>query len=133
MAGRVVMDRGAIHALLTGPTGPVGVDLMRRLYRITAGAKRRCPVNKEIGFGGRLRDSIRPSMRTDAFGLVGIVGSDVEYALYVHEGTRSHVISSTGPWPLRNPRSGQVFGHVVTHPGTTAVPFLREALIKDGS
>lgn len=54
--------------------------------------------------------------------------------IYVEYGTGPHWIISHGyaagrryPWPLRNRRTGEVFGPVVWHPGTPAQPFIRPA------
>jgi hypothetical protein len=62
--------------------------------------------------------------------LTGTVGSDVEYAAYVHDGTRPHVIRPKAPnrvlaWGGRPPTR---FAAFVRHPGTQARPFLRKAL-----
>jgi hypothetical protein len=56
------------------------------------------------------------------------VGPSAPYALYVNNGTPPHSIDSTGPWPLRNRASGQVFGRHVNHPGTRPQPFITESL-----
>jgi hypothetical protein len=57
------------------------------------------------------------------------VGSDVEYAQMVHDGTRPHVIRPRNAQVLRFRVGGQVvFARVVNHPGTRAQPFLDRAL-----
>lgn len=55
------------------------------------------------------------------------IGSRVSYAKFVDRGTPPHVIRSTGPWPLRNRATGQVFGPVVHHPGTQPTRFVEKA------
>jgi hypothetical protein len=70
---------------------------------------------------GTLRSSVRSFRQADGSVLVGPTAS---YGGYVNDGTPPHVIRSTGPWPLRNPETGQVFGPVVHHPGTKAVHFI---------
>lgn len=57
-----------------------------------------------------------------------IIGPTAPYALYVNNGTPPHAIDSTGPWPLRNRATGQVFGRHVHHPGTQPQPFIVESL-----
>ena len=57
-----------------------------------------------------------------------IVGPTADYAKFVIEGTGPHVIRSTGPWPLRNRATGQVFGPVVNHPGTAPNNFVERAV-----
>lgn len=128
---RVDLNSTAIRELLSGPDGPVAKRLIRDAQTVTKGAKRRCPVSP-AGSGdnrsGHLRSSISWDLVRDADGLYADVGTDVDYGLYVEVGTKPHVIRSTGLWPLRNRRTGQVFGLVVHHPGTRAQPYLRPAL-----
>ena len=57
-----------------------------------------------------------------------IIGPTAPYALYVNNGTPPHAIERTGPWPLRNRATGQVFGRAVHHPGTQPQPFIVESL-----
>lgn len=57
------------------------------------------------------------------------VGSDVEYAPYVNDGTRPHVIRPKNAQVLRFRAGGRtVFAKVVQHPGTRPNPFLDRAL-----
>lgn len=70
---------------------------------------------------GFLRNSIRMFKMPD--GSV-IIGPTAPYGRYVNDGTRPHVIRSTGRWPLRNRATGQVFGPVVHHPGTQGAHFI---------
>lgn len=58
------------------------------------------------------------------------IGSDVEYAAMVHDGTRPHRIEPRTPGGvLRFTVGGQVvFARFVNHPGTQAKPFLDRAL-----
>lgn len=79
---------------------------------------------------GRLRASIRVERRS----VLGLrmrwtIGSDVEYAPMVNDGTRPHVIRPKNAKVLRFKVGGQtVFARVVHHPGTRAQPFLDRAL-----
>ena len=57
---------------------------------------------------------------------------NVPYAGFVSRGTRPHIIRSTGPWPLRNRDTGQVFGPVVNHPGAKPNNYLEVALRSAG-
>lgn len=83
MATTIQFDQAALHRLLEGEQGPVAKDLLRRTVRVEGAAKRACPVDI-----GRLRSSITHRLEQDAQGLLGVVGSDVEYAIYVELGTR---------------------------------------------
>lgn len=73
----------ALARLLESESGPVAKDLLRRTIKVESAAKRTCPVDT-----GRLRSSITHSLERDGKGLVGFVGSDVDYAIYVELGTR---------------------------------------------
>lgn len=79
---------------------------------------------------GRLRSSIRadpprlftlrPSVK---------VGSDLEYAEWVHDGTRPHRIEARNKKALRFRMGGRiVIVKAVDHPGTRPRPFLDRAL-----
>jgi hypothetical protein len=100
--------------------GPIGQDLGRRAEIVTLSARRRAPA------------PVRPDIRwergrDDNSPYVDIVVRS-RLGLMTEFGTRPHIIRSHGPYPLRNRRTGQVFGPVVHHPGTQPRPFLRPAL-----
>lgn len=69
--------------LLRSTSGPVGRYLATVAAKVETAAKARCPVDT-----GRLRSSITWRIEADGNGVVAIVGTNVEYAIYVHEGTR---------------------------------------------
>lgn len=73
---------------------------------------------------GYLRSSIHAFRLPDGSVLIG---PTAPYAEYVNNGTPAHSIDSTGPWPLRNRATGQVFGPHVDHPGTKATHFIERA------
>lgn len=79
---------------------------------------------------GRLRASIREeSRRTIGLRTIVTVGSDVEYAAAVNDGTRPHIIRPKNAKALRFRVGGRiVYARVVHHPGTRARPFLDRAL-----
>ena len=91
--------------------------------QVLVAAKQKCPVDT-----GALRDSIHVYV-DDEHRL--ILEATEDYAIYVEEGTRPHIIRSKGDYPLRNRKTGQVFGPVVHHPGTHPQPFLRPAVYID--
>lgn len=74
---------GEATRLLKSTSGPVGRMLARYAAKTETAAKARCPVDT-----GRLRGSINWRIEIDGKGLVAIIGTNVEYAIYVHEGTR---------------------------------------------
>lgn len=93
--------------------------------QIVARAKVLAPVDT-----GRLRASIRVERRS-TFGLRQrwTVGSDVEYAPMVNDGTRPHIIRPRRAKALKFTVGGRtVYARVVHHPGTRANPFLDKAL-----
>ena len=108
----------------------LGVAIEKVLIRVNNSAMREAPVNKQSG-GGNLRQSIKYMMTGQASGRVEVSGSGGAphpYAIFVHEGTRPHVIRVAVKKTLANKRMGQMFGKVVHHPGTKANPFLQRAV-----
>ena len=79
----VQMDQGAINRLSDTEGSAVVKDLFRRGKRVEAQAKRDCPVDT-----GRLRASITTEVFATGTDLGVRVGSNVNYASYVHDGTR---------------------------------------------
>lgn len=106
-------------AKLKNLTDEVGDKLTQEVQR---DAKRLCPVKT-----GELRASIHRFKAGDTWYVV--CGTD--HWRFVEYNTRPHIIRSHGPWPLRNPETGQVFGPIVHHPGTTAQPFMRPAIYRN--
>lgn len=78
----IVFDEQALDELFSSPRGPVGRDLARRTIQVESAAKRAAPVDT-----GRLRGSITRELGEDAQGLVGRIGTNVEYAPHVELGT----------------------------------------------
>ena len=124
MAEIVVLDNAAIQELLTSPSGPVFRDIQRRTINVHAGAIRRCNVDT-----GAMRSDIRWAMIRDEQGIAGLVGTNKEYAGFVHDGTEPHVIEAKAGGALywkgaRHPVKR------VNHPGYRGNPFLRDALME---
>jgi hypothetical protein len=128
MAGRVVINDQALRSLLTGQNGPV-VSYMYDLGRqIQNEAKRRCPVDE-----GRLRASIENTVTVSGTQVIVRVGTVVEYALAVHNGTgiygpSGQLIRPTNAKALSwKPRAGpRVFVKWVR--GQRGNPFLTDAM-----
>jgi HK97 gp10 family phage protein len=89
----VILDQAAINRLFTSEAGPVGKHLARSAVKVEATAKRLCPVDT-----GRLRSSINHQLAHDGQGLLALVGTNVEYAIFVELGT-----SRTRPQPFLRP------------------------------
>lgn len=80
---------------------------------------------------GRLRASLRSTLNLGGDNPSFRVSTNVEYAPYVHDGTRPHIIRPRRRQALRFRVGGMtVFAKVVHHPGTRARPFLDRALIE---
>jgi len=79
---------------------------------------------------GRLRASIKADPpRLLTFRPSVTIGSNVEYAEFVNDGTRPHIIRPRRGRALRFVVGGRVvYARVVHHPGTRAQPFLDRAL-----
>jgi phage gpG-like protein len=95
-------NRAAVDHLLRSPIGPVGQDLTRRAIRVENMAKTLCPVDR-----GRLRSSIdHTDPQPIGRGLVVQIGTNVEYALAVHEGSGSDAAPRS--WQIAHAR-----GHTI--------------------
>lgn len=77
------LDADQMRRLLEGPEGPTAKYLAKRVISVERKAIHLCPVDT-----GRLRASISSLVTEDAKGLLGIVGTNVEYAIFVEFGTR---------------------------------------------
>lgn len=88
---------------------------------IEAEAKERCPVNE-----GTLRRSITTEINTEADQIEGKVGTTLDYAPYIHEGTGIYSRTGAGrkqvPWVYRD-----AMGNFHTTSGVRPHPFLEEA------
>jgi hypothetical protein len=133
----VIFDEIEMSKLLRGPQGPVWRVLETKGEVVTQGAKRRAPVSPDGSNGrpsGYMRSEIHWKFGEDTIGLYVDIISPAEtedgepYGLFVEVGTVEHDIISHGKYPLRNRRTGQVFGKIVHHPGTAPQPYLRPAL-----
>lgn len=142
MTASVRVDQGQLRAILTSPSGPVYRDTHRRGQRVLNAARRGAPVDE-----GRLRASLTLEMRRQADGApLARIGSNLEYAIYVHEGTG--VYAGRGPirprsgrflrWPVKNNsgvgarryRGGRTARYAFARQvrGVKGRPFLRNAL-----
>lgn len=139
------LDLGAVRALLTSPRGGVVRDLLRRGLRVESAAKRNLSSAPKRIDTGRLRASISTQVVTRDGSPAVIVGTNVAYARFVHDGTglfgplarritpkRAKVMV----WPGRGvsrryaKRGGRLRGKVVARStkGMRPNPFLAKAL-----
>lgn len=123
------LNQHALSELLESPTGGVGRALYRRGVHVQSRARQLCPVDT-----GRLRSSITVEMTSNRNRLACRVGTNVKYALLVHDGTgiygpKSRPIQPTHAQVLAfTPRGGDAVVFASSVRGSPAVPFLREAL-----
>lgn len=137
----VQLDAGAVTQMMRGPGGQVMIDLERRAQRVLNLARQKCPVDN-----GTLRASLHKEPVTIGGEPAYRIGSPLEYAIYVHEGTG--IYGKGAPirprngrflrWPaVNNSGSGNrrykagatqsyIFARQVK--GMPGRPFLREAL-----
>ncbi len=105
---------------------PEGLErgLKHACIAIEAQAKTNCPVDD-----GQLRASITHEVMRDSKGVSGYVGSGVEYAPYVHQGTGIYAVNGDGrqtPWGYEDAEG--VF-HMTK--GQKPQPFLQDAVDKN--
>jgi bacteriophage HK97-gp10 putative tail-component len=128
------LSESALIALLNAPGGPVARDLYQRGLRVQNRARTLAPVDT-----GRLRNSIIVEARTGADGPVVAIGSRLEYAIFVHEGTglfgSGRLIKPRNArvlrWPARSGTGARVRGAFVFAKysrGSPGRPFLTNAL-----
>jgi hypothetical protein len=132
---RHVLNTTALNAQLRGPSSGVTRDLLRRALRVQAIAKRNVKADH-----GRLRNSIHVATRVAADGVLVVeVGSDLNYALAVHNGTGVYgprataIVPTHGKllvFPVRGGASsgGGRFVFARSVQGQPANPYLKNAL-----
>lgn len=124
------LDAEALRDMLTGPHGAVLGELMRRARLVENKAKQLCPVDT-----GRLRSSIHHDEAvTESGEPVARVYSDVQYAMWVHEGTGiygprgTRIYPKNGRFLVFTPKgsSRKVFARSIA--GMRGRPFLVDAM-----
>lgn len=90
MASRVTVTHRVHPGVIAqiGRSDGLRQDMFRRGVRVQTAARRRLGSNPRRIDTGRLRSSIAVSMVIDSGVWVARVGTDVDYAIFVHEGTR---------------------------------------------
>ncbi len=132
------LNTAAIRALLDSPQGGVARDLLRRGLRVESRAK--LNLSGVGGSGpkrvdtGRLRASINTSLGTRNGHLAVIVGTNLSYARYVHDGTGIYgprhrpIRPRRGRYLRFKPRGARGYVYVRQVRGMAPNPFLAEAL-----
>ena len=131
---KITISEEATRKLL-GPTGPIGQYVDRLGEKVLVEASMGTPVDT-----GKLRKS----MKKERIGWDVQVSGNTKYAIFVHAGTKPHVIRPKNAKALRweerqkpsliQPFKRQpvniVFAQEVHHPGTKAQPWLEQALVR---
>lgn len=126
------LNSSEIDRILRSEAGPVARDLMRRGLLVESAAKRRISSNPMRVDTGRLRSSITHVLTTQGTNLQVRVGTNVFYALYIHDGTGIYGPRHRMIKPVRAQmlhwvgKSGEVFARQVR--GIPPNPFLKDAL-----
>lgn len=93
---------------------------------VEADAKMNCPA-----IDGTLRQSITHSVENEEGNVVGYVGSNLEYAPYVHQGTGIFALEGNGrkevPWTYYDSK----LGTFVRTSGIKPTPFIQDAVNKN--
>lgn len=111
---RLVTDQlpGALEAAMT-----------KVAMKVEADAKKNCPADT-----GTLRQSITHTVEVEGDTVRGYVGSNLDYAPYVHQGTGIYAVMGNGrkdvPWTFYDPKTGQY----VSTKGIEPTPFLQDAV-----
>jgi hypothetical protein len=121
----VVLNDSEIRAVAQREAGKL---VIATTVKILNRAKILCPVDT-----GNLRSSLQMKITRSGDLVAGAVFTNVEYAKFVHAGTRAHMIRPRRPGGVlafpSPPRSRSiVFARSVRHPGTRARPFLAQAI-----
>ena len=126
---QLVIDNAQMRAVLTGKNS-AAVQLVQKAQRQTlTRAKITSPVDSGALRNSHVAEPIKVSgdKVTTEISVEG--GAKQDYAMYVHEGTKPHVIKPRRKKVLswKGPE-GRVFATAVNHPGTEPRPWLRNAL-----
>jgi len=134
VATRVVLHPDALAELISSPHGAVAQDLTVRAIRVQSRARELVSGEYVKVRTGRLRNSITYEIAVTARGLSARVGTNVTYAIWLHEGTGIYGARGAPITPKRgrflvwtSPDTGQrIFARSVR--GIRPRPFLRDAL-----
>lgn len=127
MVGRVEYVPNKNHHIeFMATRGMVGKHIRRRATALSILAKSQVGVKSK-----KLRHSIRKNMLEAKHGPMAEVGSNLDYALLHHEGSKPHQIRPKRAKVLRFKSRGRiVYAHSVMHPGTKPNRYLSDNLRK---
>ena len=120
----------AVRALFADPQGGVADDLLRRGRNVAYLARKYAPVNT-----GRLRSSIDTRLVSFNGQVAVLVGTNVNYAMFQHEGTGIYgphgtpIVPRTARFLKFKPKGSSVFVYAKSVRGNPPTFFLRRALV----
>lgn len=124
LGARPMVDPAKIRQFTRQGGGPVINEMMRRGNNVQTRARQLAPKRTR-----KLERSITKNLAVEPRGVVVYVGTDLDYAVHQHQGTRPHLIVPVRRKVLRFPVGGRlVFAKRVLHPGNRPDPFLILAL-----
>lgn len=102
-------------------TQNINSAIRKSLGQVERSATQKAP--KDMG-------QLKGNWRTEMGTLRGSLASGMDYALFVHDGTRPHFppIEAITPWANRHGIPPFLVARAIARKGTKAVPFLRDAL-----
>jgi phage gpG-like protein len=121
--------QAAVRALFVNPQGGVANDLLRRGRNVAYYARRYAPVDT-----GRLRASINTRLVQYNGEVAVLVGTNVNYAMFQHEGTGIYgphgtpIVPRTARFLKFRPKGSSVFVYARSVRGNPPTFFLRRAL-----
>lgn len=122
MPARFEVNEAALRELLRGGNGPVVRHINQITRRAVNEAKRRCPVDT-----GLLRSSITGAVTVSATRVTGRIGTNVQYARYVHDG-RGPIVPRRRRFLRFKPKGSNTFVYARRVGPQPANPFLLEGL-----
>lgn len=124
---RIVFDGARMEEIMHGTTGPIARHMIKRAEIVKRAAVVQC--NKRTN---KLSKSIvKRAVEDDAYGLSIRIGAYQPYALWVHDGTKPHVILPKKPGGVLHwvdASGNKIFARKVNHPGYKGNKFLSDNL-----
>lgn len=120
--------RWALQAIAAGYSSPHVAETTRKVLN-----RSRVLVNVRTG---NLRGSLGMKMMVRRTAVIGEVSTKVKYAIYVHDGTKAHIIRARrvgGYLRFTVPPGVVIYRRQVLHPGYKGNPFLRRALLEEAA
>lgn len=137
MAGQIraelKLDQSAIDKTMTGKGGPVWQAALRAGGYVRDQAKLDLTNNGLVNTG-KLRNSIESTVAKRDKQVIATVGTDVEYARFVHDGTKGPIVPKRARVLRFKPKGGSSFVFAASVRGTKETgrysPFMTNALKK---